>query len=170
MPSKFTWRRTNQGQAASSQEPGSLYEDEAHLSRQQRQLETPIYAPGGIFYQVPPLLKPPQANSQNNDMHEGSGSSAVPANPGVEIEEVSDNSNGITQGQFKREQQWQRWNNIIPEMLEPYVSLLRETSSLRNMSSAHNRKLCTGCANYKSSEVLCVYFDSKSSFSSPVSQ
>ncbi|PPQ72968.1 hypothetical protein CVT26_014513 [Gymnopilus dilepis] len=169
MPSKFVWRRTmgDRSETSSSREPGSLYETDDKLSRQQRQLETPIYAPGGVFYQVPPLPNPPGPGSrtheqhQSDELHENNepSSNAMPTDSGLDNEETPDKLNNTARARVKREQQWQRWNSIIPEMLEPYVSLLRETNSLRDMSLPRERKLCKGCSDQISLEVLCVYFD-----------
>ncbi|PPQ86278.1 hypothetical protein CVT26_004524, partial [Gymnopilus dilepis] len=164
MPSKFTWRRTkdNEIRPSSLREPGSLYENVDELSRRQRQLETPIYAPGGVFYQVPPPPGPHVAGLQANEMREdnqGSADAAMSDTAAHEFEEIPDTSDGIARTQIKRVQQSQRWNSIIPEMLAPYVSLLRETNSLRDMSPARERKLCNGCTDHTISEVLCVYFD-----------
>ena len=162
MPSKFVWRRTNEVRHSSLREPGSLFESGDEVSRQQRQLETPIYAPGGVFYQVPPLPGPHVADLQPNEMHEdqGSGDAEMSDAAADEYEETPDTSDCMARAHIKRVQQLQRWNKIIPEMLAPYVSLLRETKSLRDMSPARKRKLCNGCTDQTTSEVLCVYFDS----------
>ncbi|KAF8868702.1 hypothetical protein CPB84DRAFT_1695554 [Gymnopilus junonius] len=64
------------------------------------------------------------------------------------------------QARKKKEQQWRKWSeDVIPGMLEPYVALMRETDSLRDLSAARSRKLCSGCEGYSSLEVSCIYFE-----------
>ncbi|KDR66151.1 hypothetical protein GALMADRAFT_44200, partial [Galerina marginata CBS 339.88] len=61
----------------------------------------------------------------------------------------------------KRQKQWQKWSQvIIPMMLGPYVTLLQETQSLRNMSVVRSRVLCDGCDHGSLLEVSSIYFDS----------
>jgi len=66
----------------------------------------------------------------------------------------------------KKERQWRNWSEeVIPAMLEPYMELLRESDSLRDLSSARRHRGCKGCGNGRSLEVVCVYFESRFLFS-----
>lgn len=65
----------------------------------------------------------------------------------------------------KREKQWRKWTNeVIPSLLRPHLSLLRESTSLRSIPRSGSRN-CT-CANTKSRHlnVVCVHFESEQSF------
>jgi len=62
----------------------------------------------------------------------------------------------------KKERQWRNWSEeVIPAMLEPYMELLRESDSLRDLSSARMHRGCKGCGDGRSLEVVCVYFESR---------
>jgi len=61
----------------------------------------------------------------------------------------------------KKERQWKNWSEvIIPAMLEPYMELLRESESLRDLSGARNHQGCQGCGSGRCLEVICIYFES----------
>lgn len=45
-------------------------------------------------------------------------------------------------------------------LLKPYVALLHETDSLRNLEKVRGDKGCTGCPNGQSLEVSCILFNS----------
>jgi len=61
----------------------------------------------------------------------------------------------------KKARQWRNWNErIIPMLLEPYVELLRESNSLRDLSGVRNSQGCKGCVEGRKLEVVCVYFES----------
>ncbi|PPR04745.1 hypothetical protein CVT26_012885, partial [Gymnopilus dilepis] len=169
MPSKFVWRRSTRDQVHVNHEPGSFYEDQDVLSRQQRQLETPIYAPGGVFYQVPPIQLPCQDNFERDVISSRVGSvdaDTMDVDPMDVDEDIADfpshtvdETSGSSRAYRKKEEQWHRWTCIIPEMLATYISLLRETRSLRDMSGVRERQRCRGCINHISLNVLCLYFD-----------
>lgn len=62
----------------------------------------------------------------------------------------------------KKERQWRKWSeDIIPALLKPYLSLLQETSGLRNMNNARKRNLCEGCMQGRLLDVSCIFFESK---------
>jgi hypothetical protein len=62
----------------------------------------------------------------------------------------------------KKARQWRKWSeDIIPALLEPYLELLRESESLRDVSGARNVEGCKGCQDKQQLEVICVYFESK---------
>lgn len=61
----------------------------------------------------------------------------------------------------KHERQWRRWSeDIIPALLKPYMTFLRETDSLREQNRASGSQCCTGCAVGRILEVSCIYFNS----------
>jgi hypothetical protein len=52
---------------------------------------------------------------------------------------------------------------VIPSLIEPYVRLLHETDSLRNLGPLqHNlaTPACQGCSAGQKLKVSCVYFES----------
>jgi len=62
----------------------------------------------------------------------------------------------------KKQRQWRKWSeDIIPTLLQPYMSLMRETESLRHIDSVRGRKGCQGCVAGRLIDVSCVYFNSK---------
>lgn len=63
--------------------------------------------------------------------------------------------------QDKKRRQWRKWSEtIIPEMLKPYLSLLRETESFRSLDNVRRRQICTGCSEGRVLQVSCIYFNS----------
>jgi len=65
----------------------------------------------------------------------------------------------------KKQRQWRKWSeDIIPALLKPYMSLMRETESLRNINMVRDRRGCAGCMNGRVLDISCIYFNSKSTF------
>ena len=166
MAPKFVWRRTG-SQADAKRTPGSVYEQQDSLTRQQRQMETPIYAPGGVFYQVPPVplhyhSSQEMAKLDNKEINTDLLDAEVPDAERLPTDPDAQSREKVSAAAYrKKEQQSQQWNeNIIPKMLRPYVTLLRETDSLRDMSSVRGRAVCSGCATQTVLEVSCMFFDS----------
>jgi hypothetical protein len=66
----------------------------------------------------------------------------------------------------KKAKQWRKWDEeIIPMLIEPYLRLLRETQSLRNLTALQQNlapPACDGCSSGRSLRVSCVYFESMS--------
>jgi hypothetical protein len=61
----------------------------------------------------------------------------------------------------KKQRQWRNWSaHVIPMLLEPYLELLRESEGLRDLTSMQDRLGCKGCADGRSLEVVCIYFES----------
>ncbi|KAF8065223.1 hypothetical protein FPV67DRAFT_1419584 [Lyophyllum atratum] len=66
---------------------------------------------------------------------------------------------GISSHARKKENQWSMWMNVvIPSLLTPFLSLLRETDSLRNPVSPDSAIFCD-CTSRKQINVACIYFD-----------
>lgn len=64
--------------------------------------------------------------------------------------------------QDKKKRQWRKWSEtVIPAMLKPYLSLLRETDSFQSLDNIRNRQVCTGCSEGRLLQVSCVYFNSE---------
>jgi len=62
----------------------------------------------------------------------------------------------------KRQHQWRKWSeDVIPGLLQPYMSLLRETEGLRDINTRRQANGCAGCSSGRLLEVTCVYFESK---------
>lgn len=63
----------------------------------------------------------------------------------------------------KKEKQYTRWaNTVIPSLLKPYMSLLRETDSLRHHTRTIHEVPCScGGAEIRRLKVVCVYFERK---------
>ena len=60
----------------------------------------------------------------------------------------------------KKERQWRKWSeDIIPVLLKPYLTLMRETQSLPHVEGVRGRRGCTGCTVGRLIEVSCSYFN-----------
>jgi len=62
----------------------------------------------------------------------------------------------------KRQKQWRKWSkDVIPALLQPYMTLLRETEGLRDINSKRQVDACVGCSEGQLLNVTCVYFESR---------
>ncbi|KAF8870464.1 hypothetical protein CPB84DRAFT_1855562 [Gymnopilus junonius] len=119
---------------AAQLQPGLIPEREHPQAHGSRALEGKVHAPGGIFFHV-------------GDQ------------PGDELD-IPEDVEERSKAQKKKEQQWKKWSEeVIPAMIEPYLSLLEETDALRDLTAARNRKLCAGCVEGSTLQVSCIYFD-----------
>lgn len=60
----------------------------------------------------------------------------------------------------KKQKQFQRWETeVLPSLMEPYVKLLHETDSLRDMVQVRSRRQCTGCESGRQLNVACIFFE-----------
>jgi hypothetical protein len=114
-----------------------------------------LYAPGGAFSQpTDPAVE----------------SSALQSNV-ISVARADEDQWGLEpseQSQLK-EKQWKKWENeTIPLLLQPYIHLLRETASLRNLSGLrqHFHPSSCSCINPHLLNVACIYFESKFCISS----
>lgn len=66
----------------------------------------------------------------------------------------------------KKQKQWRAWSEtIIPLMVEPYISMLAKTNSLRDIHLVQgHREACSGCDQGRILDVSCVYFNSRFQF------
>ena len=63
---------------------------------------------------------------------------------------------------LKRQCQWRKWSeDVIPNLLQPYMSLLCETEGLQNINTKQQVNGCAGCSGRRLLEEICVYFESK---------
>ena len=71
---------------------------------------------------------------------------------------VSENQNTMR----KRETQWSRWmNEVIPLVLRPHLSLLRQSASLRSISRVKSVNCTCGKTSARHLKVVLVHFESK---------
>ena len=64
----------------------------------------------------------------------------------------------------KKQSQWSRWSReIIPAMVQPYLSLLRDSENLGNLASLRNSGGCMGCDEGRRLAVSCIYFERRPS-------
>ncbi len=74
----------------------------------------------------------------------------------------SDDVQALEKRSNKKMQQWKKWTEvIIPAMLQPYMALMHETDSLRNIENCRKSSFCDGCNNGRMLNVTCIYFNSK---------
>jgi hypothetical protein len=119
-----------------------------------------LYAPGGPFTQpTDPITE--LSVPQNADC---SGDNAPEARLEGGVEEY-----GELHSQ-KKEKQWKTWETeTIPLLLQPYIHLLRETESLRDLSVLQQRlrRSSCGCNNPRPQNVVCIFFESKFNIGPP---
>ncbi len=66
----------------------------------------------------------------------------------------------------KSQKQWTVWtHDIIPQLLQPYMILMQETASLRNVDNIKETNRCMGCENGRQISIQCIFFNSKFSVS-----
>jgi len=64
----------------------------------------------------------------------------------------------------KKQSQWLRWSSeIIPAMVQPYLSLLRDSENLGNLAGLRNSGGCIGCDAGRRIAVSCIYFERRPS-------
>jgi hypothetical protein len=64
----------------------------------------------------------------------------------------------------KKEKQWKKWEmETIPLLLQPYIHLLHETESLRDLRAfrQQSRRSSCRCTNPQPLNVACIFFESK---------
>lgn len=111
-----------------------------------------VYGPSGVFGQVPGEISLPPVHAESNTAKD------TEPEPDDETEDIVDN-----EATLKAKRLWQRWSEeVIPQLLEPYFSLLRETRNLRVMDKVRSRAGCAGCTNGRLVEISCVFFESTS--------
>ena len=107
-----------------------------------------VYAPGG------PFTQPVDPGQDAPRMVPGSAEDS-----GVNFDGVQ-----ATASLSKKAKQWKKWDQeTIPMLIEPYLRLLRETESLRNMTAVQQNSVsqaCNGCSDGRRLTVSCVYFES----------
>lgn len=107
-----------------------------------------IYAPGGTLVQpLVPRADIPRTRDQGDTE---SSISFSPVKPGT-----AERSHGQ-----KKARQWEKWaTQIIPALLAPYLSLLRETNSLREPIGQETPSQCQCPTNVRRIQVACIYFE-----------
>lgn len=111
-----------------------------------------LYAPGGPFTQP--------TDPGHDDYH--LTQDVIPRqwlDDDMEMGDIFDIQPDDGKRQGRKEKQWNKWQELIPEMLGPYLHLLEETKSLRNRPTLADT--CSGCKEGSKLEVICIYFESK---------
>jgi len=92
------------------------------------------------------------------------GIAYVDATSAPELENPASETDANLKRSSKRQRQWRTWSeDIIPALLKPYMSLMQETESLRNIGMVRGQTGCKGCANGRMLDFSCIYFNSKCS-------
>lgn len=167
MPSVF--RRTRKGEVPSSgvavNQEGLVPVEDLPKARKpygfQEAVTGPhglVYAPSGTFSQQGNVSTEPGL-LLDGDLHVNltSFEEAI----GLEGESV----NADTEDQAdKKERQWRKWSeDVIPALLKPYLSLLEQTSGLRDMDKVRGiGDACRGCDKGRLLDVSCIFFQSTS--------
>lgn len=106
-----------------------------------------LYTPAGHFVQ--PFDPEVSSASKNTDPFEPLATTLTFENDGETV-----------QMSGKKQKQFQRWENeVLPSLMEPYVKLLHEMDSLRNMAQVRSRRQCTGCGSGRLLNVACIFFE-----------
>lgn len=81
----------------------------------------------------------------------------------VTLAQEQDTSIKSERARQKREKQYNTWAyTVIPSLLKPYMRLLRETDSLRDMNGSKGGSGCTCNGSHaRKLSVICVYFERK---------
>jgi hypothetical protein len=80
------------------------------------------------------------------------------------LEFGNSNPSGESDWHKKRCKQWQHWSTeIIPSLINPYLSYLEASSSLQSKPQLSSSYHCHGGCQVKTIKVACVYFDCRSS-------
>ncbi|PPQ96562.1 hypothetical protein CVT26_006290 [Gymnopilus dilepis] len=151
-----------------SLKPGFHVIDEASSRRSRRPVEGLLRGPGGVYLQIPSARTPDAVVDLNAELSHGlrlrteiGNVHEREADEGwLEDLPAEDEKEENERARIKKEKQWVRWSQeVIPSMIKPYVSLLKETESLRNLNAARARKLCKGCRGKSTLQVSCIYFE-----------
>ena len=122
-------------------------------------LEGRVSTPAGLFLQM-----------LSKDMVSAVGGEDVPIPSSLGVEDDMDGSGDETAEVLaarearavKRQKQWRKWSeDVIPALLQPYMTLLRETEGLRDINSRRWLDGCVGCSDGRLLNVTCVYFESR---------
>jgi hypothetical protein len=109
-----------------------------------------LYAPGG------PFMQPVDPGINRQRVDDPMGFSLYTDGHDAAVDASATKS--------KKAKQWKKWDEeIIPMLMEPYISLLHETESLRNLDSFHRVSTspgCKGCGAGRHMNVSCIYFES----------
>ena len=117
-----------------------------------QELEGLVYTTEGIFSQIIPN----RTRQYSPDVGVSDHLQAVHV-PLAEETEDEDDPNAE-----KKQRQWLRWSReIIPAMVQPYLSLLHHSSNLSNLANFRSDVGCLGCGMGRQLAVSCIYFERK---------
>lgn len=119
--------------------------------RSTNEVDSLVYTSSGVFSQVLHSA-PVEEQLAYQEMHEATVSHVT----------LTDDANHqllTDKAAAKKECQWLSWSkNVIPSMIEPYLTLLRDTKNLSDMNSTRIKAGCTGCGQQQLA-VSCIYFE-----------
>jgi len=117
-------------------------------------LEGLVYTTEGIFLQIIPN----RARHSSPDVGAADNLQAVH----VPLGEESDDDHREDPDAEKKQRQWLRWSReVIPAMIQPYLSLLHKSLNLSNLANFRNDVGCIGCDMGRRLAVSCIYFERK---------
>jgi hypothetical protein len=103
-----------------------------------------LYAPSGIYTQVhdsqgPHVEKAQTSVDSDPFINSYAAKAPVPVN--------------------KKERQSEKWAELIPILIGPYMSLFKKTISLSQLDLVRSSPLCQGCDKGHNLKVTCVFLD-----------
>jgi hypothetical protein len=111
-----------------------------------------VFGPGGPYVQPDPPARIHSPRPFPGEFFDDNASMTAGSNPGTSRHAVF----------RKKERQWARWQQeVIPSLVQPYLRLIRETDSLRNMAGLSPPPPCVcGGEDARSLEVARISFHS----------
>ena len=115
-------------------------------------IEGLVYTTEGIFSQI----IPDSARQSTPTIQEANNQPAIHIPLGDEDDDEDDPD------AEKKQAQWLRWTReVIPAMVQPYLSLLRGSGNLSNLANVRSDVGCSGCEVGRWLTVSCIYFERK---------
>jgi len=170
MPSVFRRSTKNQSRAPAPAQSGLIPVEDLITSRRpyaskglRLSFEGRVSTAVGLFSQVLPEEGRAASREDNiSSLTDAVGGDAVADEKGDLDGSTGDDDEVREARALKRQRQWRKWSeDVIPGLLQPYMSLLRETEGLRNINMKRQVNGCAGCSGGRLLEVTCVYFESK---------
>ena len=105
-----------------------------------------ITTPRGVYAQVVPSRS--NHFEEEECMEDGSADEDIEMEVDHEIGGSDVDEVEVVRQADKKRRQWRNWSErVIPMLLEPYLELLKESESLRDLTSVRDRLGCRGCAD-----------------------
>jgi hypothetical protein len=127
-----------------------------------------LFAPGGPFTQpVDPASRRPSTH-QASSVGAGAGSDYHGLANTIRVTNpIVTDASGVEQLRYRRhkEESYRKWmNDVIPSLVVPYLTLLKQTVSLQQPANPEVAALVSPCAHghlHRQLNVTCVYFNSE---------